>query len=114
MDRGSWGGKEGEKSDSLLILCTILWFGSSRSFLILCTNNDVVWIHMQYRHFCQADNLCVSKEEAIIIIIRSVLYPPIFCVLLVCEIKNTQNVQKEEIVTLFIAHLIFPGIEGFE
>ena len=73
-----------------------------------------LWIHMQYRHFCQADNLCVSKEEAIIIIIRSVLYPPIFCVLLVCEIQNTQNVQKEKIVTLFIAHVIFPGIEGFE
>ena len=73
-----------------------------------------LWIHMQYRHFCRVDNLCVSKKEAIIIIIRSVLYPPIFCVLLVCEIKNTQNVQKEEIVTFFIAHLIFPGVEGFE
>ena len=64
---GSWwieGAGEGEKSDSLLILCTILWFGSSRTFLILCTNNDLVWIHMQYRHFCRVDNLCVSKEEA--------------------------------------------------
>ena len=26
-----------------------------------------LWIHMQYRHFCRVDNLCVSKEEAIII-----------------------------------------------
>ena len=23
-----------------------------------------LWIHMQYRHFCRVDNLCVSKEEA--------------------------------------------------
>ena len=62
---GSWwieGAGEGEKSDSLLILRTILWFGSSRTFLILCTNNDLVGI--QYRYFCRVGNLCVSKEEA--------------------------------------------------
>ena len=73
-----------------------------------------LWIHMQYRHFCRVDNLCVSKEEANNYYYKISFVSSIFCVLLVCEIKNTQNVQKEEIVTLFVAHVIFPGVEGFE